>query len=739
MTSEAASIVYVGTYPPRECGIATFTQDLINSVDQTFAPRITSKVIAMNVNATETHPYSKKVIFQIDQRKDEDYLEAANLVNSSKDIKAVNVQHEYGIYGGDQGEKLLLFLRELSKPVFTTLHTVLPEPHEKMKEVTQQIIALSTGIIVLTQLAKNTLLSQYNVESKKITVIPHGIHPVLFSEPENEKKRMNLQGKTVLSTFGLLSRGKGIEYVLRSLPPVFEKHPEAVYYLIGQTHPSIRRQEGEKYREELLELVEELGISKNVRFFDKYLQLKEILQFLQATDVYIATSLDPNQTVSGTLSYAAGSGRAVVSTAFAQAKELVDEKTGRLVEFRSPEGYSQALLELLDNPELRETMQFNAFTKTRHMLWSNVALSYLRLFNQFVPHLMISEKNLSDVNLNHLRRMTDSFGMLQFSKLSQPAIDSGYTVDDNARALLVAGMHFQKTGFRPALTLAHTYLRYLKFAQQPNGWWTNYYTYEQVPSKQEEDEKPIDPSARAIWALGHICTMSKLPEPTKRLAREQLELFLDGRHTLETLRPKAFIVKGMAPLIKAEPNTRRWKEIMRENAEPIAHAFERNATPDWQWFEDTLCYANGALPEAMFLAAEALDEPRYKEIGLKALEFLLGVTFQGPIYVPIGSNGWYTKGKDRALFDQQPEDVVATVQALRAAHRATGNKRYHTLMLQAFYWFLGNNLLGTLIYDKKSGGSYDGLHPQGPNLNEGAESTVSYILARLTVTEDQRR
>lgn len=739
ITSEPASIVYVGTYPPRECGIATFTQDLIRAIDQTFAPRITSKVIAMNVNATETHPYSKKVIFQIDQRKDEDYKDAAALVNAAKDIKAVNVQHEYGIYGGEQGEKLLLFLQNLEKPVFTTLHTVLPQPEVKMREVTQGIIDASTGIIVQTKLAKSMLLESYSVDEKKISVIPHGIHPVLFTDPKTEKKRMRLKGKAVISTFGLLSRGKGIEYVLRSLPPVIEKHPEVVYYLIGQTHPSIRRQEGEKYRDELLQLVEELGISKNVRFFDKYLQLSEILQYLQATDIYVATSLDPNQTVSGTLSYATGSGRAVVTTAFAQAKELVDETTGRLVEFRSPEEYSKALLELLDQPELRSRMQFNAYTKTRHMLWSNVALSYLRLFNQFVPNLMINEKNLSDINLNHIRRMTDSFGMLQFAKLSQPDSESGYTVDDNARALLVTAQHFQKTGFRPALTLVNTYLRYLKFAQQPDGKWINYYTYEQVPSPQEEDEKPIDPHARAIWALGQISTYSQLPEATRRLAREQLEIFFAGNHKLTPLRPRAFLIKGLVPLAKAEPSEDRWKRLIRENAEVIAQAFESFATPDWQWYEDTLCYANGVLPEAMILASEILNEPRYKKIGLTSLEFLISHTFQGPIYVPIGSNGWFTKNKERALFDQQPEDVVATVQALRAAHRNTREKRYHDLMFQAFSWFLGNNLSGTLIYDKKSGGCYDGLHPHGPNLNQGAESTVSYLLARLTVTEGKKR
>lgn len=735
-SASAAAIIYISTYPPRECGIATFTQDLIRSIDQTFAPRITSRVIAMNSSAADRPHYSRKVVREIDQRHDEDYRSAAQYINETPDVAVVNIQHEYGIFGGELGEKILILMEMVQKPIFLTLHTVLPNPDEKMQKITQKLLDSATGIIVLTALGKETLAKTYSIHPDKISVIPHGIHPVLFTPPETEKRKLNLDNHTILSTFGLLSRNKGIEYVLQALPQIVKKHPDVLYLVMGQTHPTVRRAEGEKYRNELIALADELALNGHVRFYDRYLSLQEILQYLQATDVYIATSLDPHQTVSGTLSYALGSGRAVVSTAFSQAKEVIAPDTGILVPQRDAAAYAESVLTLLNHPEQREEMQLSAFEKTRHMLWSNVALSYLRLFNQFAPHLLVNEKNLSDINLHHIRRLTDAFGMLQFSKLTTPLPDSGYTVDDNARAMLATAWHFQRTGYRPALTLTNTYLRFLKFAQQPDGSWINYYNYDQTPTTQNDEETPADPSTRAVWALGSLCAFSQLPEATRQLAREQLELYLSGNHPLPFLRPRSFFLKGIIALAKHEPSP-RWEKFVTTHADVLLHAFEKNSHQDWRWFDDKLTYANGVIPEALLLASTVVRNERYQEAALAALDFLIQQTFQGPIYVPIGSNGWYHRGGERALFDQQPEDVMAMVQALQVAFRITKNKHYHDLMRSAFYWFLGNNLSGTLLYDKKSGGCYDGLQPQGPNLNQGAESTVSYLLARLTVTENK--
>jgi glycosyltransferase involved in cell wall biosynthesis len=463
MSNKADStwIVYLSTFPPRECGIGTFTQDLTTTIDQTFSPRIKSRIIALNTSKSDFHSYPSKVFHQIDQTDPNSYKTAGNIVNKTSKIKCVNIQHEYGIHGGEWGENILHFLKTVTKPKVITMHTVLPDPDPKAKQVTIEMLSLVDAVIVLTNQAKEILVNIHGIDAHKILVIPHGIHPVNFSLPNKHKSKLKLRGKTVLSTFGLLSRGKGIEYVIKSLPPVVEKYHNLLYLVIGETHPVVRREEGENYRRELMNLVKELNITDNVRFYDRYLSLNEIIQFLQATDIYVSTSLNPNQTVSGTLSYALGTGRAVVSTAFSQAKESITPDIGLLVDFNSPESYTEAFLNLLQDKEKRQEMHFQAFSKTRNMLWSNVALSYMNLFSFLVPEISAEEKNLPEINLSHVRHMTDSFGMFQFAKLTHPDPNSGYTIDDNARALIAAAKVYQNTRNYPSLHLVETYLRFI--------------------------------------------------------------------------------------------------------------------------------------------------------------------------------------------------------------------------------------------------------------------------------------
>ncbi len=731
--SDQTWVVYLSTFPPRECGIATFTQDLTNAIDNTFYPRIKSKIIAMNTSESDFQVYPSKVIFEINQNDEASYQSAAQKINALNQVRCVNIQHEYGIHGGLWGVNIMAFLKELKKPSVLTMHTVPPSPDPEMLEITKDMLRLVNKVVVLTKLAKEILIEKYLVDPDKINVIPHGIHPVLFTLPQQTKVKFGYKNKIVLSTFGLLSRNKGIEYVIKALPRIVKKHPNILYLIIGQTHPVVRRKEGESYREELLELVKNLKLTNNVKFFDRYLPLNEIIKFLQATDIYISTSLDPNQTVSGTLSYALGTGRCIVSTAFSQAKEIINDDTGRLVDFRNPDAYADAVLKLLENKNQLEEMYFCAYASTRNMLWSNVAISYINLFNSIAPQISVEDHNLPTFNLDHLRRMTDSYGLFQFAKLTNPDPQYGYTVDDNARALIVVSKYFQETNNKPALTLANTYLNFIEQCQVGSHFY-NYISYQQELENEANHNVDLsDSNGRTVWALSELISKPKIPKKLKQKAIKTLQKWIDGYHQYDFPRANAFIIKGLS-LLKPRHQISCYKDIIKKSSEYLFSLYKKNSDTDWQWFENSLTYANGIFPEAMFLSYLINKDPQYLKVAESSLEFLINNSFQGPIYVPIGQKTWFQKGdQNRQHYDQQPEDVVAMVQALKTAYKVTKKRKYKNLMFKTFYWFLGNNLLGEQVYDKTTGGSFDGLTPTGVNLHQGAESTVSYLLARLVV------
>ena len=436
-------IVYLSTFPPRQCGIATFTADLTNAIDQIFGPSIKSKIVAMNLSKVSHFPYSDKVILQINQHHKEAYINVANQLNQLKEIKLVNIQHEFGIFGGEHGSYLLLLLKKLQKPVITTLHTILPAPNKKMYHIVQAIAKYSKGIIVMTQSSKKILKNDYGLDPDRIQVIPHGIHCVPYKTSQHAKSIFGFSDKLILSTFGLLNPNKGIEYVIEALPEVVKKFPNVRFLVAGITHPIILEQTGENYRNFLIKKVHELGLNDYLSFHNTYLNLNDLFKFLEATDVYLSPSLNPNQTVSGTLSYALGSGRPVISTAFAQAKQDITSKVGILTDFKNPQAFTDAIIKLLANDRLRLQMGKNAYFRTRHMVWENVALSYLKYFSQFVPELTLGQRKLPAVKLAHLAKLTDDFGIIQFAKLSEPDLPSGYTLDDNARALVVTRSSFR--------------------------------------------------------------------------------------------------------------------------------------------------------------------------------------------------------------------------------------------------------------------------------------------------------
>ena len=724
-------IVCLSTFPPRQCGIATFTVDLTNTIDQMFGPSVESKIIAMNLTEVNHFPYPDKVILQISQPIEKDYVNVAYKLNQIDEVKLVNIQHEFGIFGGQNGAHLLLFLEKLRKPVVTTLHTVLPAPDQRMRNIVQTIMKYSKGIIVMTHSSKEILVKDYGLDPDRIRVIPHGIHNVPYRTSEYAKSALGLSDKLVLSTFGLLNPGKGIEYVIESLPKVVKKFPNVRFLIIGVTHPVVLERMGENYRNFLIKKVYEQDLSDYVSFYNTYLNLNDLLRFLEATDVYLSPSLNPNQTVSGTLSYALGSGRPVISTSFAQAKQDITDEVGTLIDFKNPQAFTDALIKLLGNDRLRLQMGKNAYFRTRHMTWENVVLSYLKYFPQFVPELTLVHRKLPPIKLTHLAKLTDNFGIIQFAKLTEPDSSSGYTLDDNARALIVATLHYKKFKTPSSLKLASIYLNFLYRVAKPDGHFNNFVNSNRAIDEQKNRQENLeDANARALYALAQVSITQQIPKRIRYQARSFFEQSFRKNIAFSSPRAIAFYIKALYCLLL------KWKEpkilaTLRYHCEQLIALYEKSHSPDWEWFEHYLTYSNAILSEALLLGYKITGERRYLKVAGKTLSFLIKHTFKDSVYSPIGQSGWFPKGGTRQYFDQQPEDAAATVEALTIMFQVTSRKPYKELANIAFNWFLGNNVLGQVVYYRTTGGSCDGVGEKFINLNQGAESTISYLLARL--------
>ena len=746
-------IIYLSTFPPRECGIATFTADLTTAMDDLLGPAIESCITAVNIDDISRYKYPRKVIFQIDQFSRQEYIDTAEKINAMEDVKLVNIQHEFGIFGGDHGSYIISFLEALKKPSVVTFHSVLPLQGEDLCGAVRSIAEKANGVTVMTRLSREILVREYGIPGEKISVIPHGIHSIPYTSSVKPKSALHFSNKVVLLTFGFLSRGKGIEYVIEALPKVAKDHPELIYIILGVTHPNVLKEEGEAYRNSLIKEVRDLGLSSHVNFYNEYVTLDELLQFLRAADIYISPSLNPNQAVSGTLSYAMGSGRTVISTPFAQAKEIVTPEVGILVNFRDPGSYADALAKLLNDPSLREQLGKNAYFRTRNMTWENVAIEYSKLFSKFSRDIaeVSARKKIPRINLSHMFHLTDSFGIIQFSRLSLPAVSSGYTLDDNARALIVACLYYGELGRAvKAVSLDKQksdllkriviYLRFIEFVMQEEGIFYNYVGSDRtIDVELNKKENLDDANGRVIWALGVVAASDFLPDGVRDKAVSLFKKRIEKYKMPESPRSVAFYIKGICLLLN------KTREIAGKDMEKelIAHCdrlvslYRGVSSKDWQWFENYLTYSNAVLPEALILGYQRTGNSEYLDIGKKTLDFLMRQTFLDGMYAPIGQDGWHHKTGERRYFDQQPEDVSAMVCALATAYSIVGGDIYKKSMHEVFNWFLGDNCLKQVVYDRTTGGCYDGVGEGYINLNQGAESTVSYLLARLAVASQK--
>ncbi|MFV8326323.1 glycosyltransferase [Flavobacterium sp. ZS1P14] len=728
---KVTKMLIVSSYPTRECGIATFSNDIVNAVAIVFGKTLPVEVCALQ-NSDQNFSYNSEVTYILPVDSVEHYRLVAEKINDRNDIGLICIQHEFGLFGGEYGDYILSFILALNKPIVTVFHTVLPNPDEKRKKIVHAIADLSDRIIVLTKNSEAILNRDYELPKMKTMVIPHGNHTVLWEQKEKLKNKYNFSDKIVMSTFGLISENKNIETVLRALPEIVKKHSEVIYLVIGKTHPEIIRREGEKYRDILTAIVHELHLENNVIFINEYLQLWQLLEYLTVSDIYLFSSKDPNQTVSGTFAYAMSCGCAVVSTPIPHAVESLVNGNGILLNgFDKPEEFKKAILYLIENKEERVTIGKNAFSLAHATTWENIAIQYRLLFDQLTNREDDLKFNFPPIKLDHIEKLTTNFGILQFSKFSEPDPESGYTLDDNARALINMVLYNKDFPSKTALKLANTYLNFIEGIQQKNGWFDNYKDFDNQLTEQNGEVNLEDANGRALWSLGTVIAhRESLPAAMILRAEKCWNKAIKRIEDIKSPRAIAYAVKGLYHYYSAYKD-----ESIRQNIEKFAnellHHYHINSAENWCWYEDYMTYANNVLPEAMLYSYLVTKNSKYKKIAVITFDFLLSHYFMKGQLKVISNRGWFKKENERIFYGEQPIEVATTVIALDLFYGVTKNKKYKDQLKLAFIWFLGNNHLKQIMYNPENGASYDGLEDKHININQGAESTLCYFKARL--------
>lgn len=732
--SSKLTVAFVSSYIPRRCGIATFCSDLIGSVQKCAGISFEPLVVALT--AGTEHIYKDPVKFEIRKNVKNDYLSAADFLNFSH-VDLICVQHEYGLFGGPAGSSLNLLLERTHVPIMTTMHTILEDPSEEILQATINIGTLSEKIIVMNHRGIDLLQNLYRIDRSKIVLVPHGIPDLPFVDSSYYKHKFNVEGRKTILTFGLLSRNKGIENMLKALPSIVEADPRALYIILGATHPEVLHQDGEEYRFELQRIVEQLGLQDYVLFYNQYVTDEQLHHFLCAADIYVTPYLHRQQLTSGTLAFAVGTGKAVVSTPYWAAEELLSNGRGRLVPFQDPKKLADTIIEILVEEDTFCSLRRQAYDYGRKIIWPIIGEKYWKLFNskhrslaKEIPGDTVSLKKIPEPSLLHIKQLTDETGLLQHAKFTVPDRSHGYCTDDNARIIVAMVKYYAQYNDSEALKLLQVYLSFLLHAQRADGTFHNFMTYDR---KWIEPEPEHDSLGRALWALGTMMGKPLLPEMVPILKD-----FFDrsaGHIPSQSPRGRAYSILGMSEYLRQFPGASEIKRHLYSAAHFLDNLYHRCANPSWPWFEEILCYDNAVLPHGLFVAFRLTGEECYLETAQASCSFLIETTYTGKHFSFIGCQGWYRKGKARAQFDQQPLEAASTVLMLREAYEATGNSYYLKLQKEAFDWFLGKNDLQIPIYDFRTKGCSDGLEKSGVNLNQGAESMISFLLALLSIIE----
>ncbi len=736
--SSTKKVVFISSFLPRKCGIATFTSDLARNTAAAAKGEFEPLVVALR---SEDHKYENPVKFEIRQNVKSDYICAADYINFSH-VDVVSVQHEFGLFGGDAGSYLSLLLNRLKAPIITTLHTVLDDPSAAYRKSLVDVCDASHRIITMNKRGVDMLRDIYGVPARKIKLIAHGIPDLPFVDSNYYKHKFGLEDRKTILTFGLLNENKGIDVMLKAMPAIVKADPSVIYIVLGMTHPNILKHEGESYRFRLQQMVKDLGLQQHVIFHNRFVDDQELHNFLCAADIYVTPYLNAEQLTSGTLSFAVGTGKAVVSTPYWAATELLADGRGKLVSFGDSDETARAIIDILQNDSLFYSLRRQAYEYGRSRTWPKTGQIYWRLFGaKRLPPGMGTQARLSaaetlshielpEPSLDHLQKLTDDTGMYQHAKFTIPNRDFGYCTDDNARAVLAMTNYYAQYPEPRALKLLDTYLSFTIHSQNEDGTVRNFMDFDR---SWWEDDPVNDAFGRALWAFGTM--MAKPPSPTYlSIAKDCFDKSV--KHVQKQMpRGMAYSIFGMSDYLKQFPGASDIKRQLELAADGLVAQCEENTYADWRWFEDMMTYDNAVLPHALFVAGLTLDNKRYRQVAEETCEFLLANTFNGEHFSFIGCHGWYERGGTRATFDQQPLEAASTVMMLRAAYDATGNDRFLKLQRKAFDWFLGANDVRVALYDFRTKGCNDGLKRDGVNSNQGAESTLSFFLSLLAMVE----
>ncbi len=733
-------LAYIATYPPRECGIGTFTNNLFKSMLRGNVKQNEENegfVVAINDNELE-YKYPDEVKATIRQDHQEEYLEAVKYINLSGADLCI-LQHEFGIFGGQSGVYILPLLHRLEIPLVVTLHTILKAPSYNEKAVLKEICKMAHKVVVMSNKAIEFLTTVYDVPEEKIALIEHGV-PDIYFNPEKSKKEFKLENRKVLLTFGLIGRSKGIETVINALPAVVKKYPELLYIVLGKTHPNVLRHTGEEYRISLLRLVKNLQLEKNVQFLNEFIDEQNLFKYLYACDIYITPYLSKSQITSGTLAYAVGVGAAVLSTPYWHAAELLAKGRGILFNFNDSDELAKTLTGLFDKPEELRELKNNAGEYGKKRTWPKTGEKYLSLAGKILKeeHFKVEKKEsaldlliLPPFSLTHINRLTDDTGIIQHAKFGIPNLKEGYCLDDNSRALLMVLMAYRQKKDKQALELSPVYLSYIHYLQNPDGTFRNFLSF----SRNFLDEKGSEDSfGRTIWALGYL--MANAPNDAYyQTGRLIFFTAVPNFEKLSSIRGIANTMIGISYYLKSNPSDDSMTEILKNLANTLLKHYHENQARDWNWFESLLAYDNGILPLSLLHSAGILNDDKITQTAIESMDFLTEHTLKDNYLSVIGNEKWYKKEGERSVFAQQPIDAMAMVLMYHQAFHLTNNKEYLNKLYTSFLWFLGENDLRMSLYDFETKGCCDGFESYGVNRNQGAESSLSYLISHLTVLQ----
>lgn len=732
-------IAFIGTYPPRQCGIGTFTNNLIKAiVSNTDSKKIAKHAMVIAINEeNQQYKYPKEVRYIIRQNHQLDYLEAAKFINYS-DAEVCILEHEFGIFGGDDGVFILPLIHQLKVPLIVTFHTVLKSPSFTQKSIVAEIGKKADKIVVMSKRAVKFLNEIYKIPKDKIAIIEHGVPEICRISKEKAKQKHGISDRKVLLTFGLLSRNKGIETAIYALPKVVKKYPDLLYIVLGTTHPNVLKQTGEEYRNYLQRLVKKLDISDNVYFNNEFSTEYSLLEYLCACDIYITPYLNEAQITSGTLSYAIGTGCAVISTPYWHAQELLDKGRGCLFDFKNQEQLSDILLDLLGNSKKLNSIRKKALKYGENIRWGKIGEKYLTLAEYIksnYPKDTDSEKQLIDIHilppytLEHVKRLTDDTGIVQHAKFGIPNLKEGYCVDDNSRALLLSVMAYRENKDNDALTLMPVYLSFIDYMQRENGNFRNFLSF----SRQFLDEYGSEDSfGRTVWALGYLLRFPP-NDSFKQTGRVIFMKAVKNFSEIKTIRGAANTIIGIFHYLKESPNDEGMIKIMMNLVKIIAEKYKEHRKDKWHWFEDEMTYDNAIIPLALICSYEITGNKDILKIAKESALFLEKQTTTKDYFIPIGNKGWLQKGGTAPKYDQQSIDVMATILLYYEIFKLTQKKEFLEKMFKCYQWFIGENSLRLPLFDHETQGCCDGLEEHGVNRNQGAESTLAYWISHITI------